>query len=285
VMLAELTDRTPRSRLAFAISTVGVAGPLGFAVGPAVGGIVADRLGLRVLFVADALMTAAIVLLLIVGYHERADRPRTGERVMTLVRRSLVAVVRSPLARGVFVAYFMLLLGQRLLLPYVALYVEELHGREQLATFVGLVAGAYGLAAAIGSPAAGVLADRTGYRRVLVLGVVLAAICLLVAAMAPDLLSFALVYAGYGIGFATASSMLFTLLASGLPGEIRSPVLNLALLPLYLSGVAGSLVSTALVAATGGELRPVWLVAAAAIALGLVPIMRIAAPPGRPARS
>lgn len=281
VMLAELTDRAPRSRLAFAISTVGVAGPLGFAVGPAVGGVFADRFGLRVVFAADALLTAAIVLLLVVGYHERADRPRTGERVLRLVRRSLIAVVRSPLARGVFTAYFLLLLGQRFLLPYLALYVEELHGGEQLATFVGLMAGAYGLSAAIGSPAAGVIADRTGYRRVLGLGVVLAAGCLVVAALAPDLLSFAVVYAGYGIGFATASSMLFTLLASGLPADIRSPVLNLALLPLYLSGVLGSLASTALVAATGGELRPVWLVAAAAVALALVPIFRLPSPGGR----
>ncbi len=275
VMLAEVTDRAPRARLAFAISLVGTAGPLGFAVGPAVGGVIADRLGLPVLFLADAGLTIAIVGLLLVGYHERPDRPRTSQRVMTLVSRSLVAVVRSPLARTVFVTYFLLLLGQRFLLPYLALYVEELHGREELATFVGLVAGGYGIAAAVGSPAAGVLADRTSYRRVLVLGIALAAGCLVVAGLAPDLLSFAVVYAGFGIAYATASSMLFTLLASGLPREIRTPVLNLALLPLYLSGIVGALLSTALIAATGGDLRPIWVVSAAVVALGLVPVARL----------
>lgn len=275
VMLAELTDRTPRSRLGFAISVVGTAGPLGFAVGPALGGIIADQHGLPVLFLADAALTLAIVALLVFAYHERPDRPRTTERVMTLVSRSLVAVVRSPLARVVFGTYFLLLLGQRFLLPYLALYVEELHGREQLATIVGLVAGGYGLAAAIGSPAAGLFAARAGYRRVLVLGIVVSAVCLAIAAAAPDLLSFAVVYALYGIGYATASSMLFTLLASGLPRDIRSPVLNLALLPLYLSGVIGALLSTALVAATGGSLRPIWLVSAVVIALGLLPIARL----------
>jgi MFS family permease len=275
VMLAELTDRTPRARLGFAISVVGTAGPLGFAVGPALGGVVADVHGLPVLFLADAAMTAAIVVLLVLGYHEPADRIRTTERVMSLVSRSLVAVVRSPLARIVFSTYFLLLLGQRFLLPYLALYVEELHGREQLATIVGLVAGAYGLAAAVGSPAAGIIADRTGYRRVLAAGMVLAAGCLLVAAVVPELLSFAVVYASYGVGYATASSMLFTLLASGLPRDIRSPVLNLALLPLYLSGVVGALASTALIAATGGDLRPIWVVSAAVVALGLIPVARL----------
>jgi DHA1 family multidrug resistance protein-like MFS transporter len=282
VMLAELTDRTPRARLAFSISVVGAAGPLGFAVGPAIGGVIADQQGLPVLFLADAVLTAAVVLLLLVGYHERPDRLRTTERVMTLVSRSLIAVVRSPLARVVFVTYFLLLLGQRFLLPYLALYVEQLHGSEQLATVVGLVAGGYGLAAAIGSPAAGVLADRVGYGPVLRLGIVVAAICLGIAAVAPDLLSFAIVYAIYGIGFATAASMLFTLLASGLPADIRSPVLNLALLPLYLSGVIGALLSTAIIAAFGGRLQPIWLISAVVIAAGLIPVSRLARRAGDP---
>ena len=108
-----------------------------------------------------------------------------------------------------------------------------------------------------------------------------AAICLGVAGFAPELLSFTLVYALYGIGYATASSMLFTVLATGLPRDIRSPVLNLALLPLYLSGVLGALLSTAFISATGGELRPMWLVAAGLVALGLLPISRLAARTGR----
>jgi hypothetical protein len=70
--------------------------------------------------------------------------------------------------------------------------------------------------------------------------------------------------------------MLFTVLASGLPRDIRSPVLNLALLPLYLSGVVGALVSTALLATTGGDLRPIWLVSAVVVALGLLPVSRLA---------
>ena len=42
----------------------------------------------------------------------------------------------------------------------LALVVEELNGPLMIATTVGLVAGAYGLAAAIGSPTAGVIGDR-----------------------------------------------------------------------------------------------------------------------------
>ena len=275
VMLAELTDRAPRDRLGFAISLVAAAGPLGFAIGPAVGGFLVDRYGVQALFLVDTVLTAGVVVLLLLGYHERPDRPRTGERVLRLVGRSLLAIVRSPLARAIFTAYFFVLLGQRFLLPYLALYVEELQGSAGLATVVGLVAGAYGLASAAGSPLAGGLGDRHGYRRVFGLGVGLAVVCLAAAAIAPGILLFALVYAGFGVGFAAASGMLFTMLASGLPVEIRSSVLNLSLAPLYISGVIGSLASAALIGATGGELRPIWLVSAGVVALALIPVARL----------
>jgi DHA1 family multidrug resistance protein-like MFS transporter len=279
VMLAELTDRTPRERLGLAISLVVMSGPLGFAVGPAVGGFLVDRYGVQALFLVDVALTLGVVLMLVVGYRERPDRLRATDPVMKLVGRSLSAIVRSPLARSIFLAYFCLLLGQRFLLPYLALYVEELRGPAELATIVGLVAGAYGLASAIGSPLAGGLGDRFGYRRVFVVGVIVAVICLTAAALAPGIVLFGVLYAGFGVGFAAATSMLFTMLASGLPLDIRSSVLNLSLAPLYISGVIGSLASAALIAATGGELRPLWLVSAIAVVLALLPIARMGRTP------
>jgi MFS family permease len=275
VMLAELTDRAPRNRLGLAISLVVMSGPLGFAVGPAVGGFLVDRYGVQSLFLIDVVLTLGVVVMLVLAYHERRGRLRATDPVLRLVGRSLRAIVRSHLARSIFLAYFCLLLGQRFLLPYLALYVEELHGPIELATLVGLVAGGYGLASAVGSPLAGGLGDRFGYRRVFALGVGLAMVCLAAAAIAPGIVVFGLVYAGFGVGFAAATAMLFTMLASGLPLDIRSSVLNLSLAPLYISGVIGSLASAAFIAATGGELRPIWLVSAIAVGLALVPMARL----------
>lgn len=273
VMLAEITDLTPRQQLGFAISLVGTAGPLGIAVGPAFGGILADRLGVQSLFLLDAALTAGVVAMLATLYHERADRPRTGLTVMTLVRRSLVAVIRTPLARAVFAAYFFLLLGQRVVFPFLALYVEVLNGPLMLATVVGFVAGGYGVAAAIGSPLAGRLSDRIGYRLVFSAAVAIVVVCFVLASAVGSLLPFGIVYALYGIGFATATSMLYTLLATGLPSEVRTPVLNLALVPLYVSGVLGSLISTQVLVWTHDDLRPLWLLGACFASVALVPLL------------
>ena len=281
VMLSEITDRVPRARTGFAISLVGTAGPLGFAIGPAVGGALADQYGVQTLFLLDSLLTMGVTAMLLLLYHERRDRPRATATVMTLVKRSLLAVVRTPLARGVFLTYFFVLIGQRMVLPFLALYVEELNGPLMIATTVGLVAGAYGLAAAVGSPTAGVIGDRVGYRRVLVGAIGLITVCNVLAAAAPSLLTFAIVYAFLGIGFATAASMLFTTLATGLGPDVRAPVLNLALVPLYVSGILGSLLATQLLTATDGDIRPLWLVSALFVAMALIPALRL--PRGRAA--
>ena len=279
VMLSELSDLAPRQRLGFAISIVGTATPLGIALGPAVGGVVADRFGIQSLFLIDGVLSALIVLLLVLAFHERHDRPRPTERILVMVRQALAAIVRTPLASGVFLAYLLLLLGQRLVTPYLALWVEALQGTVALATVVGLVAGAYGLASAIGAPAAASVGDRVGYRRVYVLGALLAAVCLVLAALAPGLLGFAVAYAGFGVGFATASSMLFTMLAVGLPGAIRSSVLNLAMVPLYLAGVIGSIASAAFLGLTGGALQPLWVIAGAVAFLSVIPVLRLRTTP------
>ncbi|MEO7118084.1 MAG: MFS transporter [Candidatus Limnocylindrales bacterium] len=273
VMLAEITDRTPRFRLGFAISLVGTAGPLGIALGPAFGGLLADRFGVQSLFLLDAVLTMAIVVMLMTLYHERPDRHRTTATVLQLVRRSLVAVVRSPIARAVFGAYFFVLLGQRMVFPFIALWVEELNGPVKLATMVGLVAAAYGIAASIGSPLAGRLSDRIGYLRVYSIAVGLVVVCFLGASLVTSLLPFGGLYALYGVGFATATSMLYTLLATGLDADIRTPVLNLALAPLYLAGIVGSLASTQVLVWTAGDLRPLWVLAAVFSAFALVPLL------------
>lgn len=285
VMLSELSDRAPRARLALAISIVGTASPLGFAVGPALGGVIADHTSVQTLFLIDGLLSLAMVVMLTALYHERRERPAGGS-VLAMVRASLSAIARTPLARGVFVTYSLVLLGQRLVAPYVPLYVAQLAGPVQLATVVGLVAGGYGVAAAIGAPVAGSVGDRVGYRRVFAAGAIGAGVCLILDALAPSLLPFALLYALTGVGFAACSTMLYTMLAAGLPSTIRSSVLNLALAPLYLSGVVGSLASAAVLQLNGGDLGPLWVIGGVAVLLSLLPVARlhlVAAPTTPPA--
>ena len=275
VMLAELSDRVPRARLGLAISVVGASGPLGVSVGPALGGPVVDSAGIQALFLLDAALSGIAVAALVLWYHERADRVRSPFPVMTLVRRSLIAVIRTPVARTVFLTYFLVLMGQRVVVPFLALYVEILAGPIVLASTVGLVAGVNGLAAAVGSAGAGALADRVGFRPVLLGAIALATASALAASLFQTLPPFVLDYALLGIGIATASAMLFAFLATELPSEVRSSVLNLSLLPMYLSGIVGSLLAVEVLGRRGGDMRVLWIVGAVFLVLAALPAWRL----------
>jgi MFS family permease len=66
-------------------------------------------------------------------------------------------------------------------------------------------------------------------------------------AIAPDLLWLTVGAVGLGAAAATAISMVFALLATAVPEERRATTLNLVLLPIYLSSVAGGILGALLV--------------------------------------
>jgi hypothetical protein len=105
----------------------------------------------------------------------------------------------------------------------------------------------------------------------------LSTVAALAAAVVDSLLPFALDYAILGVGIATAGAMLFAFLATELPSEVRSSVLNLALLPMYLSGIVGSLLAVEVLARSDGDMRSLWVLGAVFLALAVVPAWRLRA--------
>ena len=52
-------------------------------------------------------------------------------------------------------------------------------------------------------------------------------------------------------------------------------MLNLALVPLYLSGIVGSLLAVEVVQRSDGDLRPLWLMSGVVVGFALVPAWRL----------
>jgi MFS family permease len=66
-------------------------------------------------------------------------------------------------------------------------------------------------------------------------------------AIAPDLVWLTVAAVALGAAVASAISMVFALLATAVPEERRATTLNLVLLPIYLSAIAGAVVGALLV--------------------------------------
>ena len=254
VMLAGIRDVTPIRRLGTTIAIFGASGPIGFAVGPALAGLLIDGLGwsLPAVFWLSAGLSVGTALLVTFGSREvRPEVIPTG-RVLDLAFGAVRGVLADPVVVRIFVIFGVSFLATQMTRPYIPVLVEGLAGTGPgLASAIALVMGTAALVGGVISPLGGVLGDRIGFRVVLV-GALAAGGVVLVAmpfvASVPALAGLAVVS---GAATATVSAMVFGLLAIDVPPERRSTTLNLVYLPLYAAGIVGPAVGAGVVSVAG----------------------------------
>lgn len=242
VMLAALRDVTPRHRVGTVTALFGATSPLGFAIGPVLGAVIVDGLGLPLsaVFWSGAALSAATVVLLLVGSREVRPAVIPQGRSVALARQAISGVLRDASVRRLFVIFGVSILANQMSRPYVPLLVEDVNaGAGNVASAIGLVAGTAALVGALISPVAGPIGDRVGFRRVLAASLLGAGVTLLLMPLAPTVA----VLAGIGVAYsalqASTQAMIFGLVAVEVAPERRSATLNLILLPLYVAGIIG----------------------------------------------
>jgi MFS transporter, DHA1 family, multidrug resistance protein len=254
VMLAGIRDVTPRRRLGTTIALFGAAGPIGFAVGPALAGLLIDGAGWSIpaVFGLSALLSVGTALL--VGFGSREVRPEIVPvgPVLRLARDAMVGVMRDPIVRRLFIVYGVVFLAQQMARPYLPVLVEHLVGTGAgLATAIALVLGLASLVGAMTSPGAGWLGDRIGFRPILVASLVAGGLTSLAMPIAPALAWLAGLALVFGAAIASVGAMVFALLATEVAPERRSATLNLVYLPLYIAGIVGPATAGLIVGVTG----------------------------------
>jgi MFS family permease len=273
VMLAGIRDVTPIRRLGTTIALFGASGPIGFAVGPILAGVLIDGAGwsLSGVFWLSAALSIGTALLVAFGSKEvRPEIVPTG-RVLTLAFGAVRGVLADPSVRRIFLIFGVSYLATQMSRPYIPVLVEDLTGPGPgYASAIGLVVGTAALVGALMSPLGGVLGDRIGFRTVLLAALAGAGVVLLLMPFVPSVGSLALLAVVLGASTATMSAMVFGLLALEVPADRRSATLNLVYLPLYAAGIVGPAIGAG-VAAAGGAAGP-FIVAGVIFLLGAVAI-------------
>jgi MFS family permease len=273
VMLAGIRDVTPRRRLGTVIALFGASGPIGFAVGPALAGVLIDGAGwsISAVFWLSAALSVGTALLVWFGSREvRPEVVPTGS-VLSLAYGAIRAVLGDPAVRRIFAIFGIAFLANQMARPYVPVLVERLVGvGPGLASAIALVAGTAALVGALVSPIGGALGDRIGFRPVLLGALLIGGVALAVMPAAPGVPALAAAALVFAACAAAVSAMVFGLLATEVPAERRSTTLNLVYLPLYAAGIVGP-ATGALVVSTGGLAAP-FLTGALVFVLGAVAI-------------
>lgn len=268
VMLAALRDVTPGRRLGTVIGLFGASHPIGFAIGPAVGGLMVDVLhtSMSAVYALSALLSLASALLLAAALREvRPQTPPRG-RVLQLAFGAVRGVVTEPITRRLFLLLGIALLARQMITPFLPLLVEHAHGSQAgLASAVALVVGTAALVGGLASPLTGAFGDRLGFRRVLALSMGTGGIITAAMPFAPEVPVLAAANVAFAMLMAGGTAMVFSLLAVEVPVDRRSATLNLAYLPFYVAGIIGPAIG-ALVA--GSSVAAVFIVAGAILAIG-----------------
>ena len=106
VMLAAIRDVTPRRRLGTTIGVFGASSAIGFAVGPIVGGLLVDGLGLSLsaVFATSALASVGTAILVTLTREIRPSVIPQG-RVLALAYGAIRAVLGDPSVRRIFLIF------------------------------------------------------------------------------------------------------------------------------------------------------------------------------------
>ena len=253
--LAMAADSAPRDRMAYAIGFVQTAQRLGPAIGPIVGGAVAQFAGLRNAFLVTAGFYLVASLLVLVMYDEHsAPHDATSAAAERVTFRNVLAFENFILLMGVV---FGLQFIDRSFGPVLPLYVAELGTPvEHVPIVAGVLFSIAAGAGAVGHHFCGRLLRRATARRVIAGSVALGAAgaSVYVLARGPWLLLLGTPIFGLAIGVATTAA--YTAASSVMPASARGAGFGL-LTTASLTGLALSPIVNGILGAT--SIRAVFL--------------------------
>jgi MFS family permease len=284
IMLAGIRDVTPRARVGTAIAIFGASGPIGFAVGPGLAGILIDGFGWAIasVFALSGLLSVGTALLVALGSREVRPELVPAGRIVDVAFASLRGVLTDRATTRIFLIFGISFVAIQMSRPYIPVLVETIAGRGPgLASSIALVVGTAALVGALVSPLGGVIGDRIGFRPVLITALAGAGVVLFLMPLVPSIGALALLAVVLGAATATVTSMVFGLLATELPPERRSAALNLVYLPLYTAGIIGP-AAGAVVASVSG-VGGLFVVGGCVFLVGAVTILLRRAQPTPPA--
>ena len=165
---ALVASSAPRDKTGYAMGTLQVGLWSGVALGPLLGGVLADAFGYRAAFYITATLLFAGGVLVRWGISERKTTRSEREE-----KGSIVAewqhVLGSPGVNWVFFFRFMSWLGRNILVPYLPLFIATLVLSEsRVNTVTGVTIALASGAGTLSAVLLGRMADRVGYKRVLI---------------------------------------------------------------------------------------------------------------------
>ncbi|MDG2308077.1 MAG: MFS transporter [Candidatus Binatia bacterium] len=233
-----LTTLTPEARMGRSLAILQATRSGGVLSGPLIGGVLADVVGIRPLFLgvgAIAIVTAGVCMLVL---EERSEAPQPQNALGTPRWRDLMGQ-RSVLGMLAVVLIYQVAVMSSW--PTMALFVEQLGiEKDAVATMTGVVIFAQGLPAMLLATSWVRLVPRFGLARVLGTAVILSGVLNFAVGLAPGIVSVLVLRALTGAAMAGFIPLSFQWLNGYAPENARGRMAGISSTSMMLGNVIGS---------------------------------------------
>ncbi|CAI1085577.1 multidrug efflux MFS transporter [Serratia proteamaculans] len=249
-LFALVASQVPRDKSGWALGTLSTGPVTGVIVGPLLGGLMADHLGLRVVFFVTAgLMFVSFLITLFLIKERRIEVKKADRLSGKVVFQSLPY---PTLIVTLFISTLMIQLANSSISPILTLFIKDLSGDSGNIAFIsGMIAAVPGVAALISAPSLGRLGDRIGTARILLAALVLTTVLFAIMAWVETPLQLGILR--FLLGFADGALMpaVQTLLLKHSSDQVTGRIFGYNQSFMYLGNVVGPLIGSGVSALMG----------------------------------
>ncbi|WML43875.1 MFS transporter [Neobacillus sp. PS3-40] len=238
--IALIGTNTPNEKLGYALSLISTATASGSILGPLLGGGMADLVGNRWAFASAGIFVLIATLLIIFWVIEENFTP-SKERGS--VRHDLIVAWSNRPLMLVLILTVVTSCSIMTIEPVLPLYIVKLGGSTENTSFLaGMVFSLPGIASALFAPLWGKKADKVGFHRVLVIGLLGGGIGTLAQIVFGHILGFSIIRFVYGIFFCAVYPALNGLVVKSTPEDFRGRAFGLSQTSNQIGGMIGPMI-------------------------------------------
>ncbi|WP_270300337.1 multidrug efflux MFS transporter [Streptococcus infantarius] len=253
---ALIASQAPKNRSGYALGTLATGMIGGSLIGPLLGGVLAEWLGIRQVF----LLVGFILLIcnFLTVFLIKEDFKHVAKANAMSTRELFSSIKDKQILIGLFVTSMIIQISAQSIAPILTLYIRNLGQTENLMFVSGLIVSALGFSSMLSSSTLGEIGDKIGNHRLLLIALFYSFSMYVLCALARNSLELGIVRFMYGFGTGALMPSVNSLLTKITPREGISRIFSYNQMFMNIGQVVGPFVGSAI--ATGMGYRSVFYV-------------------------
>lgn len=253
---ALIASQAPKNRSGYALGTLATGVIGGSLVGPLLGGVLAEILGIRQVFLLVGFILLICNLMTVFLVKEDFQPVTKAEALST--RELFSSIKDKQILIGLFVTSMIIQVSAQSIAPILTLYIRHLGQTENLMFVSGLIVSALGFSSMLSSSTLGKIGDRISNHRLLLIALFYSFSMYVLCALAQNSLQLGIVRFLYGFGTGALMPSINSLLTKITPREGISRIFSYNQMFMNIGQVIGPFIGSAI--ATGLGYRSVFYV-------------------------